>query len=209
MYVITDENMNNDGLWEIGIKRFGFAYANPELAVLSTPIFERFGHLRIFEASGKKNNLLRFDGEFTLLRETYVPEFTLVQRQWFAIQCALAVYNDPVFVSWANAWIDGTDRSSETAKTVSGKLRAKTHPRAAANTAAAYYAAVHATYAAASITNVAYYVAYAAGTSGAHTAAYAAHAALCAAQANPNINFADIAIAALNSELKEFQEIDF
>lgn len=29
--------------------------------------------------------------------------------------CALLQYSDPIFVKWANAWIDGTDRTAETA----------------------------------------------------------------------------------------------
>jgi hypothetical protein len=192
MYVITNENMNNDGLWEIGIKRSGFAYASPELAVLVQLAYERFEHFRIFEALGEMNHPIRSNGKFTLLRETYVPEFSTNQRIWFAIQCALAVCDDPVFVSWANAWIDGTDRSVEAAKTVREKLWADAIADAA--DAAAYYAAASA----ARAFGPAFYVAYA----DYYAAAHAAHA-------TPSINFTDIAATALNFDLREFQEIDF
>jgi hypothetical protein len=180
MYVITDENMNNDGLWEIGIKRSGFAYASPELAVLSTPIYEEFEHFRIFEALGEMNHPIRSSGEFTLLRETYVPYYTPNQCQWFAIQCALAVCDNPMFVSWAENWIDGTDRSFKTAQAVSEKLWTDSAA------SASYTAAAHAA-----------------------DVAHVAYAAVWAAHATPSINFTDIAIAALSFDLKEFVEIDF
>jgi hypothetical protein len=198
MYVIINEDMYSDGLWEIGIKRSGFAYASPELAVLINPIYETFDHPRIFEASGEMNDPMRSDGEFTLLRETYVPEFTLVQRQWFAIQCALAVCDDPVFVSWANAWINGTDRSSKTAQIVSGKFWAD-HATRATHVAVAD-AAANAAACAVDISDAAY---------AANATILAADAAYYAAEVNPSINFTDIAANALNFDLKEFQEIDF
>jgi hypothetical protein len=197
MYVITNENMHNNGLWEIGIKRSGFAYASPELAVLVQHAYEKFEHFRIFEASGKGNNLLRFDDEFTLLRETYAPEFTPNQRIWFGIQCALAVCDDPMFVSWANAWIDGTDRSSKTALIVSRKLWDENINVPAAD------AAVYAAHIAVDVSGDAH-AAHAVGRAIAYS-----RAAYYAAQANPSINLADIAVAALHFDLREFQEIDF
>jgi hypothetical protein len=198
MYVITDENMHNDGLWEIGKPRSGFAYASPELAVLVQLAYDTFDHFKIFEASGKHfkifeasgkgNDFLHSSGEFTLLRETYVPEFSTNQRIWFAIQCALAVCDEPIFVSWAENWINGTDRSFETARDLSSKLR--TAARATNDSVVwAADAAVRAAYANATI--------------------LAADAAYYAAEVNPSINFTDIAIATLNFDLKEFQEIDF
>jgi hypothetical protein len=122
-YVVIAGNIPNGTPVEIGEIYCGRAYTSPELAVLVQPAYVKFDHPRIFEASGEMNHPLRSSGKFTLLRETHVPEFTLVQRQWFAIQCALKVCNDPVFVSWANAWINGTDRSVETAKTVLDEIR--------------------------------------------------------------------------------------
>ena len=78
-----------------------------------------------------------------------LPKITSEQRVEIAIRCALKVHHKPKFVKWANNWLNGIDRSSETAYA----FRASTFyaPRAA------YYAA-HAAYDA---TNAAYYAALA------------------------------------------------
>ena len=49
-------------------------------------------------------------------QEVPVPVLTLEQRIEIGIRCAVTVYKDPGFQSWANAWLSGEDR---TAKAVS------------------------------------------------------------------------------------------
>jgi hypothetical protein len=171
-----------------------YAYVSPELAVLIQPTYETFDHPRIFEVSGEMSGPIRLLGRFAFVRETYVPEFTLVQRIWFAIQCALAVCDDPVFVSWAENWINGTDRSKETALIIFMKLFGIISTSGvgsamhAVNSASDFLDPGHALD---SLTDAASY------------------AAMSAAQVNPSINFTDIALKALCFDLKEFVEIDF
>jgi hypothetical protein len=106
------------------------AYASPELAVLM--VDSRDNLTRLFEAEGSGAYLTgslesRYQN-MTLLKEIPLPEFTRNQRRWFAIKCALAVCDDPVFVSWAENWINGIDRSKETAMIAYEKLRIVRQP---------------------------------------------------------------------------------
>jgi len=45
-----------------------------------------------------------------------MPQVTTEQRVRFAILCVLAVYHDPEFARWAEAWLSGVDRSAESAQ---------------------------------------------------------------------------------------------
>jgi hypothetical protein len=164
--------------------RQSYVYASPEIAALFRPL--RWGTtlgLRLFEASCDTPSVVLCStiSDYKLHREIHLPYYTSNQRIWFGIQCALAVYNKPVFVSWAENWINGADRSKETADAVYQNLR---H----IDVNAAYW-----------ITN-----AVSCGE-----VSWAATAAMYAAgRIYPGINFVDIALQALWFE-REFQEIDF
>jgi hypothetical protein len=108
---------------------------------------------------------------------------TIFQRQWFAIQCALKVCNNPVFVLWAKNWLNGTDRSSETAEAVSDKLWADANAVSGISRSR-FYAAAKAAKAAAHATI-------------ADVVVDVANAAMYATQANPSINFPGIATLAI------------
>jgi len=45
-----------------------------------------------------------------------LPSPSTEQRVRFALLCALAVYKDPEFEHWANAWLSGVDRSLDSAR---------------------------------------------------------------------------------------------
>ena len=48
----------------------------------------------------------------TTIRRIDLPVITLEQRIRISIYCALKQYSDLSFVKWANAWLDGSDRSA-------------------------------------------------------------------------------------------------
>ena len=90
------------------------AYRHPLLAVLLNPIHTDFHKIRLWEAEGE---VVADDGlkvgckELTTVKRIRVPKITTEQRVRFAILCALEVYNDRDFAKWAEAWLDGSDRS--------------------------------------------------------------------------------------------------
>ena len=103
-------------------------------------------------------------------QEIPLPVLTLDQRIEIGIRCALTVYKDPGFQSWANAWLSGEDRTAKAAA-------APSYTAYAANAAAG----------AAKAALVAAYVANTAHAADAPAyAAYAADAAANAAGANGN-----------------------
>ena len=53
--------------------------------------------------------------KLTLLRQIDLPQITTEQRVRFGILCAKAVCDSPEWNAWADRWLDGSDRSVETA----------------------------------------------------------------------------------------------
>jgi len=52
----------------------------------------------------------------TTIRRIDLPVITLEQRIRISIYCALKQYSALSFVKWANAWLDGSDRSARAAE---------------------------------------------------------------------------------------------
>src|SRR6185503_6350169 len=52
----------------------------------------------------------------TTIKEIPLPVISLEQKVKFAILCGLEVCSEPSFVGWANAWLDGSDRSKKAAE---------------------------------------------------------------------------------------------
>lgn len=95
-------------------------YDNPLLAVLLNPIHANFKNPRLLECecSGDTlddRGLKRGYKTVTAVREIPLPEITIEHRVRFGILCALEVYAEPSFVVWANAWLDGTNRTDAAA----------------------------------------------------------------------------------------------
>jgi hypothetical protein len=90
------------------------------LAVLLNPLHCNFRAPRGWrvECRGeiKSDNGLKFGTtEMECLEEIILPIVTDTQRVAFAILCAMKVYKDPKFQTWASEWLFGTDRSEEAA----------------------------------------------------------------------------------------------
>src|SRR5258708_8275640 len=128
LYKLTDANGLTHGntQWGEGVSHSGtgegelcgpgwiHAYSHPLLAALLKPIHANFVNPILWIAAGKP---AEFDGELklgcktlTMVRQIKLPELTAEFRVMFAIRCALVVYKDPKFVSWANDWLSGQDR---------------------------------------------------------------------------------------------------
>ena len=160
-------------------------YTSPFLAALMNPSHANFKSPRLWEAesSGEELHELLKSGSKTLttLKEIPLPEISLIQKVAFSILCGKEVYKDKDWTAWADKWLSGEDRTTESAEVAS-------HVAANAYANATYYAAD--AYAAYYASYAAYYASYAAD------AAY--YAADAAAAKNPKINFGEIAEKAMN-----------
>jgi hypothetical protein len=94
-------------------------YSSPEQAVLFNPIHARIENPVLLKI--ECSDILDTDGlkycskEQTPIEILELPVFTTEQKVAFGIKCALLVCKDTEFVNWATAWLDGTDRTKESA----------------------------------------------------------------------------------------------
>ena len=92
------------------------AYEHPLIAVFLDPIHGDFGaNAVLWECEGepgKRDGQLKLGcRKLTTLRRIDKPAPTTIQRVRFGIGCALSVYSDASFVTWAEKWLSGEDRS--------------------------------------------------------------------------------------------------
>ena len=96
-------------------------YDGLELALFMNPIHADFSEPRIFEVAGNEivTDCTKCGAKsLTVLCEiTDYKAPTTTQHVAFGILCALEVCKDPTFIQWANAWLDGSDRSEAAART--------------------------------------------------------------------------------------------
>ena len=170
------ETINKSG-GELCSDSFFHAYHDPLLAVFLNPIHANIDNPRLFRVKvngrGKNGHGLKCGYKsMTLVEELELPVITETQKIAFGILCAIEVSNDDYFVSWAEKWLDGTDRSIESADSVAS---------------VAYHATKYSTY---NVASAAYHAAY-------HAAYIAANAADYAADSNPKIDLIALAKKAL------------
>jgi len=99
------------------------AYEHPTLAVLHDPVHGCYGSkARLWECDTDEGVIQR-DGQMKLgatslriIREIKKPEVTVEQRIAYAISCTLRVYAEESFVSWAEGWLSGKDRTEKSAE---------------------------------------------------------------------------------------------
>ena len=151
-------------------------YHNPILAILLNPIHADISNPILWEAEAEGR--LRDDHglkggctKLTTIKQLPLPEVTLEQRVELAIRCAMEVYKDENWLTWAEKWLSGEDRSKESAYAAYAAHAAK----------AAYCAAYYAAYAADAAYYAAYYAADAAAAAAADAAYYAVYYAADAA----------------------------
>jgi len=153
------------------------AYADPLLAVLMRPVHLSDAYCVLWECEAE---VVRRQADkvgcwrVRTVRVVEPPAMTVAQRVRCAILAALEVYDEAGFVSWARGWLDGSDRSADSA-----------------------YAATYATNsAAATAAFAAYYSANAAADA-------AAFAAADAAEAKPDLDLVALARRAVAEEPAE------
>ncbi len=90
-------------------------YDHPLKAVMFNPIHANFTNPRIWECSVRgivANDSLKVGVKScTTIREIPLPDMTINQKKAFGIYCALEVYHEEKFVTWANNWLSGKDRT--------------------------------------------------------------------------------------------------
>ena len=134
VYKLTKQNLQTYGgyQWKPGITRetdgegnlcgpgWLHYYHDPLLAVLLNPIHADIANPILWEAEadglhrddrGLKGGCTRL----TLIRQVDLPQITTEQHVRFGILCAKAVCNDRAWSAWADRWLDGSDRSQESA----------------------------------------------------------------------------------------------
>ena len=135
-------------------------YGDPMLALFLDPHHGNFGskaHLWEVEVSGKieTDHGLKFGAtELTTVKRLRKRRITKEHRVRFAIFCAKKVCHDKAWNKWADAWLDGTDRTHSAAAEANAPYAAAYAAAAAAAyahddaaAAAAYAAAAAAAYA--------------------------------------------------------------
>ena len=129
-YKLTDQNMHTYGgcQWELNKPKttdgkgelcgpgWLHYYKSPLLAVLHNPLHANFSSPRLFKVRAEGEH--KHDGymksgctALTLLEELLIPQVTDVQRIAYGILCAKEVCTNPIWIAWADHWLDGTDRS--------------------------------------------------------------------------------------------------
>jgi hypothetical protein len=151
LYKLTNSNMitQNNTRWVInewketdGIQQelcnnsWLHAYEDPYVAAFMYPAHVYYSNPRFFKAEGNGKFLSDVTKcgvtKLRLVEEIPLPTITTEQRIKIAILCALEVYQEASFVTWANNWLSGKDRSKNAAWAVA---------RAAARAADAAWAA--------------------------------------------------------------------
>ncbi|HNC65392.1 MAG TPA: hypothetical protein PK075_12140 [Chitinophagales bacterium] len=94
-------------------------YNHPLLAVFLNPIHAAISDPRLFEIEVDEivaNDGLKFASKSqTLIKELELPKISLEQKIEFGIRVAKLVYNDENWNIWADHWLNGKDRSRESA----------------------------------------------------------------------------------------------
>lgn len=97
------------------------AYTSPLLAVLMNPVHADIKDPILWEAEGEiiaaASDKVGVK-ELTTIRIIPLPKITQTQKIAFGILAALEVYEEESFKLWAENWLSGRDRSSESARKV-------------------------------------------------------------------------------------------
>ncbi len=129
----TRKGKSNQLLWGEGITHaavgngselcsdaFIHVYAHPLIAAFMNPIHADFKNPLLWECEVEGDAV--HDGQLKsgfktvkTIRRIDLPTITTEQRVSIGIRCALKHCNEPAFIKWANAWLDGSDRAEAAA----------------------------------------------------------------------------------------------
>ncbi|MDD5338215.1 MAG: hypothetical protein PHG35_02220 [Dehalococcoidales bacterium] len=108
------------------------AFFNPAHASFNNPILWKCRVRKVVANDGTKVGVK----ECTTLKRLPLPEITINQRIRAAILAVLLVYKEDSYVTWANNWLSGKDRSAEAAGAAGAAARAAWAAGAAVGAAA-------------------------------------------------------------------------
>jgi len=97
-------------------------YNHPMLAIIFNPIHAGIRNPKLFEI--EVDEIVNTDGlkfaskSQTLIKEISLPEIAIEQRVEFAIKTVKLVYKNESWNSWADKWLDGSDRTAAAAAVV-------------------------------------------------------------------------------------------
>ena len=103
-------------------------YDHPLLAVLFNPIHANISNPRLIKI--KIDKQFAHDGlkggckQTKYIQEIILPRITTEQRVTFAIKISLKYYKDKEYARWASDWLDGIDRTAESAARAERAARA-------------------------------------------------------------------------------------
>lgn len=144
---ITIEKEGN----EMCTDRVLHCYNHPLLAVIFNPIHTKIKNPLLYEISVDKivaSDGLKFASKSqTLVKEISLPEISMEQRIEFGIRVAKLVCKEEKWNLWADKWLNGEDRSKESAEAAYNAAAATYFVAYAAANAAANAAAFAASYA--------------------------------------------------------------
>ena len=115
-------------------------YNHPLLALIFNPIHAKISNPRLFEIN--VDEIVNTDGlkyaskSQTLIKELTIPEISLEQRIEFGIRVAKLVCKDTKWNTWADNWLDKSDRTKESARAAYAAYRAAAYAASAAAYAA-------------------------------------------------------------------------
>jgi hypothetical protein len=115
-------------------------YNHPLLALIFNPIHAKISNPRLFEIN--VDEIVNTDGlkyaskSQTLIKELTIPEITTEQKVEFGIRVAKLVCKDTKWNTWADNWLDKSDRTKESARAAYAAYRAAAYAASAAAYAA-------------------------------------------------------------------------
>ena len=125
-------------------------YKNPKLAVFFNPIHANFIDPVLWECS--VDGIIKSDGtkygctKLTTIKIIEIPVLTTEQRIKFAILCAKEVYKEKGWNEWADKWLNGSDRTADSAK-ITADFAYAAYAANTTNSAYAAYATAYVAYA--------------------------------------------------------------
>jgi hypothetical protein len=135
MYKLVSQNYtsHNGTKWEVGkevvaqgagkemcTNQVLHCYSNKYLAIIFNPLHANIQNPRLIKV--KCDKIVASDGlkfackKQTMIGEISAPEITTLQKVEFAIRVAMLQYKASSFISWANNWISGKDRTGAAAE---------------------------------------------------------------------------------------------
>src|SRR4030042_3891585 len=120
-----------DGVGEVCGLGWLHAYEDILLAVLHNPIHAKLNPDTMIAWEAETGDVIKKEDQMklgttklTTIRQIPIPKNTFDHRIRYAIFCALEVCDEPSFVTWANNWLNGVDRSVSTAATAKAPAKA-------------------------------------------------------------------------------------